>query len=123
MDLVVTSLIGLVVAAVILMIVDRLNLGLSVGGFVNAIIAAIAIAVVAWLLGLVLTALHITLGGGILGFIAWLIASALVLVVAAKVVPNFTTTGFTGAMIAAIAIAVLNWLVSWLLGVMGISFG
>jgi putative membrane protein len=42
------------VAAVVLLIADRFVPGMKVNGFVGALVAAIAIAVVAWLIGLLL---------------------------------------------------------------------
>jgi putative membrane protein len=42
------AIIGLIVAAVILLISDRFVPGMKVAGFVGAIVAAIAIGVVAW---------------------------------------------------------------------------
>ena len=50
-------IVWLVVAAVVLLIVDRLNLGLKVGTFMNAALAAIVIAVVAAVLGWLLSLL------------------------------------------------------------------
>ena len=57
----ISFLFAVVIAAVVLLIVDRLGMGLSVGGFVNAAVAAIAIAVVASLTGWLLGALGITI--------------------------------------------------------------
>jgi putative membrane protein len=111
----------LIVAAVVLMIVSRLNLGLSVSGFVPALIAALVIAVVGavalWLLGL----LGITFGGGFLGVIVFLVVAALVLMFSDRFVSGMKVNGFTGAIIAAIAIAVVYWLLSLLLGMLGLS--
>jgi len=109
---IVTLVISIVVAAVVLLIVDRLNLGLRVGGFVNALIAAVAIALVSWVLMTVLAALNIALTGptGLMNAIIYLIVAAVVLIIAAKIVPGFVVNGFKGALIAAIAIAVLNWI-------------
>lgn len=45
------AIIQLVVAAVVLMISDRLLKGLRVAGFMGALIAAIAIGIVYWLIG------------------------------------------------------------------------
>lgn len=109
-------LVDLVVAAavfaVVLMVVDKLNMGLSVGSFGNAFIAAVGIAVVA-VLGLwVLSLLNITIAmTGLLGFIVAIVAAAIVLLIAAKVIPNFTVNGFGGAVIAAIAIGVCYWII------------
>ena len=114
-------IIFLVVAAIVLMVVDRMNLGISVGGFLNAMIAAAAIAVtsaiVLWLLGL----LGISIGGGFLGLMVGILVAALILWLAAKFIPGYSTDGYTGAIIGAIAIGVLYWLINWLLGLFGIS--
>jgi putative membrane protein len=115
------AIVVVIVAAVVLMIVSRFKLGLTVDGFVAAIIAAIVIAVVGavimWLLGL----LNITIGGGLLGLIVFLIVAAVVLMISDKFVPGMKVNGFGGAIIAAIAIAVVGWLVMWLLGLLGIT--
>ena len=114
-------IIALLVAALVIWIVSRLNLGLTVKGYGAAIIAAIVIAVVAgviiWLLGL----LGITIGGGLLGAIVLLIVAAVVLMLSDRFVPGMEVKGFKGAIIAAIAIVVVSWIVSWLLGLLGIA--
>ena len=103
------------------MIVSRLNLGLSVTGFGAAAIAAIVIAivgaVVVWLLGL----FGLTIGGGWLGALAYLVVAAVVLLLADKFVPGMQVKGFVGAIVAAIAMAVVYWLLAWLLGMFGIT--
>ena len=122
MGVILNAIVAILVAAVVILIVSKLNLGLSVTGFGAAIIAAIIIAVVGavimWLLGL----LHITIGGGLLGLIVLLIVAAVVLMVSDKFVPGMKVNGFGGAIIAAIAIAVVYWLVGLLLGALGIVF-
>ena len=114
------TIIALIVAAVVLMIVSRFNLGLTVKGFGAAIIAAIVIAVVAGVLAWLLGLLGITIGGGILGAIILLIVAAVVLMLSDKFVPGMEVKGFSGAIIAAIAIAVVSWIITWLLGLLGI---
>jgi putative membrane protein len=114
-------LIALIVAAVVIYIVGRLNLGLSVSGFGAAIIAALVIAVVGtvvmWLIGL----LGLTFGGGWLGAIIYIIIAAIVLMISDRFVPGMKVNGFTGAIIAAIAIGVVAWIVTWLLGLLGLG--
>ena len=114
-------IIALLVSALVLVIVSRLNLGLTVKGYGSAIIAAFVIAVVGgvifWLLGL----LGITIGGGLLGAIVLLIVAAVVLMLSDKFLPGMEVKGFSGAIIAAIAIAVVSWLISWLFGLLGIA--
>jgi putative membrane protein len=123
MGAILNFVVWLVVAALVIWIVSRLKLGLTVSGFGAAIIAALVIsvvtAVIVWLLGL----LGITAGAGILGAILGLIIAAVVLLLADRFVPGMQVKGFTGAIIAAIAIAVVSWIVLWLLGLLGIVPG
>jgi putative membrane protein len=112
--------IWLVVAALVIWIVGRLNLGLTVKSYGAAIIAALVIAVVSAIIMWLLSALGITLGGGILGAIIALIVAAVVLLISDRFVPGMQVKGFTGAIIAAIAIAVVSWIVYWLLGLLGL---
>jgi len=113
-------LVALIVSAVVIYIVGRLNLGLTVSGFGAAIIAALVIAIVGtivfWLLGL----LGLTIGGGLLGAIIYLIVAAIILMISDRFVPGMKVNGFTGALIAAIAIGVVSWIVVSLLGLLGI---
>lgn len=115
------GIIALLVSALVLWIVSKLNLGLNVKSYGSAIIAAIVIAVVAaivtWLMGL----LGITIAGGLIGWIILLIIAAVVLLLSNKILPGLEVHGFGGAIIAAIAIAVVSWIVSWLLGLLGIA--
>ena len=123
MDILIGMIITVVVAAIVLIVVDKLNLGLSVDGFGSAIIAAIVIAIVGgviiWLLGLI----GITFGGGILGALVYLITAAVILMISDRFLPGLSVAGFSGAIIAAISIGVVNWLIVWLLGLFGITFG
>jgi len=110
----------LVVAALVIWIVSKLNLGLSVDSFMSAIWAALVIAIVTavliWLLGL----LGITMGGGWLGAIIALIIAAIVLMISDKFLSGMQVSGFGGAIIAAIAIGVGHWIVNWALSLFGI---
>ena len=106
-------IIALALAGLVIWIVGRLNLGLTVDGFGTAFIAAAVIAVIAgvisWLLGL----LGITLGGGFLGAIIAVLISAAVLLLAGRILPGLKVKGYTGAIIASIAIGVVTWLAVW----------
>ena len=114
-------IVALVVAALVIFIVGRLNLGLTVSGFGAAIIAALVISIVGtivfWLIGL----LGLTIGGGWLGAIVYLVIAAIVLMISDRFVPGMKVKGFTGAIVAAIAIGVVAWIVTWLLGLLGIT--
>ncbi len=90
-------------------------------GWRKAIIAAIVIGVVAGLISWLLGALGITIGGGLLGAIVTLIVATVVLLIADRFVPGMTVKGFSGAIVAAIAIGVVTWLINWLLGLLRIG--
>jgi putative membrane protein len=112
--------IALLLAALVIYIVGRLGLGLTVDSFTSAIIAAAVIAVVSgiinWLLGL----LGITIGGGWLGAIIALIIAAVVLLLSDRFVKGMKVNGFVGAIVAAIAIGIVTWFASWLVGLFGL---
>ena len=114
-------LVALIVAAVVIVIVGRLNLGLTVSGFGAAIIAALVISIVGtlvfWLIGL----LGLTIGGGLIGAIIYIIVAAVILMISDRFVPGMKVSGFTGAIVAAIAIGVVAWIVTWLFGLIGIQ--
>jgi len=120
MDIFISFLVALVVSALVIYIVGRLNLGLTVSGFGAAIIAALVIAIVGaivfWLLGV----LGLTIGGGWLGAIVYIIVAAVILMISDRFVPGMKVNGFTGAIVAAIAIGVVSWIVTWLLGLFGL---
>jgi putative membrane protein len=113
--------IGALISGVVIWIVGKLGLGLEVSGFGAAFIAAIIIAIVAGLINWLLGALHITIGGGLLGAIVNLVIAAIVLLVSGRIVPGLKVKGFLGAIIAAIAIGVVYWLAALLLGALGVA--
>jgi len=121
MDTIISILIALIVSAVVLVIVSKLNLGLAVDGFGSAVIAAIVIAVVGgivlWLLGV----LGLSIGGGWLGLIVYLIVAAVILLLSDKILPGLSVGGFVGAIVAAVAIGIVTWLITWILGLLGLS--
>jgi putative membrane protein len=94
----------------------KLGLGLEVSGFSAAFIAAIVIAAVAWVITWLLGLLGITIGGGLLGAILSLVLSAVILLIADRFVKGMVVKGFSGALIAAIAIGVVTWLIHWVFG-------
>ncbi len=116
--LIIGILIGALFTGLIIWIVGKLGLGLEVSGFGPAFIAAIVIAIlnglVAWLLG----ALNLTIGTGIVGAIIHLVIAAVVLMAAGNFVKGLVVKGFTGAVIAALAIAAVGWLITWGLGLL-----
>ncbi len=114
-------IIWLIVAALVIWLVARMNIGLEVRGFGAAAIAALVIAAISavavWLLSL------FGLGAmtGILGAIISIIVAALVLMFAGAILPGLKVNGFNGAIVAAIAIGVVGWLITWALGLFGVN--
>ena len=104
------------VAGFVIWIVGKLGLGIEVSGFGAAFIAAIVIAIVGGLITWLLSLLNITIAGGWLGAIINLIIAAIVLLISGSFVPGLKVKGFSGALIAAIAIGVVSWLLNWLIG-------
>jgi putative membrane protein len=121
LGIIVGILIGALFTGLIIWIVGKLGLGLEVSGFGPAYIAAIVIAVVSgvimWLLGL----LGIQIGGGFLGAIVHLVIAAVVLLISGNIVRGLRVRGFGGALVAAIAIGAVGWLVSLVLHLVGLA--
>lgn len=110
----------LVVSAIVILIVGKMNLGLTVKSFSSAIMAALVIAIVGGLVVWGLGLFGITLTGGLLAAIVNLIVAALVLMIADKFLPGTEVHGFMGAIVAALAIGVVGWAVTWALSLFGI---
>lgn len=102
--------------ALVIYIVGRLNLGLTVLSFVDALVAAAVIAIVTWLITWLLGLLGIAIGGGWAGVTVALLVSTVILLVSDRFISGMMVRGFFGPLIAAIAIAVVTWLV----GILGL---
>jgi putative membrane protein len=114
-------LVALIVSALVIYIVGRLNLGLTVSGYGAAVITAVVIAIVGTIVFWLLGALGLTIGGGLLGAIIYIIVAAIILMISDRFIPGMKVNGFAGAIVAAIAIGVVAWIVTWLLGLLGIT--
>ncbi len=114
-------IIWLVVAALVLWLVARMNIGLEVRGFGAAMIGALVISLITTVVVWGLSLFGLTIGGGLLGLIVAIIVAALVLMFAGAILPGLKVNGFNGAIVAAIAIGVVGWLVTWALGLFGIT--
>jgi len=109
-----------VVAALVIFIVGKLNLGLQVKSFGAALLAALVIALVAGVLGWVFSLFGFTLGTGLLAALINLLVAAVVLIISDKFLAGMEVHGFMGAIVAAIAIGAVGWGVTWLLSLFGI---
>ena len=79
--------------------------------FIAAIVIALVTAVIMWLLGL----LGLAPGGGWLGALVSLVIAAVILMISDRFVSGMRVNGFVGAIVAAIAIGVVTWLINWIL--------
>ena len=113
---IVSILIGILLYALAIWVVGKFGLGLKVSGFGPAFIAAVVIAVASYLIIWLAGVLGLSLGGGFLGAVVHLIIAALVLMFAGNMVKGMKVKGFVPALIGAIAIAVVSWLIDWVIG-------
>lgn len=116
MEVLISIIVNFLVAALVIVIVGRFDLGLTVAGFGTAFVAAIFIAIVggifSWLFGL----LGISSAGGLIGAITNVIVAAIVLIFSASLLPGLRVYGFGGAILAVIAIGLIGWIINGLLG-------
>ena len=109
MEAIIGLVIGIIIAALIsgavLWLVSKMGLGLSVAGFGSAMIAGLLIGFLSNVVGVLLTV------GGPIGAIVNLLIAAGVIFVSGKLLKGLTVDGYGGALIAAVAIAVINYLI------------
>ena len=105
--------IGALISGLVIWIVSKLGLGLEVDGFGAAFIAAIIIAIVGGIINWLLGVLGISFGGNWLAAIVQLIIAAVVLLISDRFLKGLRVAGFVGALIAAIAIGAVYWLLGW----------
>ncbi len=109
MEAIIGLVIGIIIAALIsgavLWLVSKMGLGLSVAGFGSAMIAGLLIGFLSNVVGALLTV------GGPIGAIVNLLIAAGVILVSGKLLKGLTVNGYGGALDAAIAIAVINYLI------------
>jgi putative membrane protein len=110
--------VGVLLAALfgglVIWIVGKLGLGLAVDGFGPAYIAAIVIALLNGVIAWLLSTLGISFGW--LTGIANLIIAAIVLMTAGSWIKGFRVNGFIGGIVGAVAISLVAFLISWVLG-------
>jgi putative membrane protein len=113
LGLIIGILFGALFTGLIIWIVSKLGLGLEVSGFGPAFVAAIVIAILNAIVTWLLSVLGINMGGGFVNAILQLVIAAVVLMLAGRFVKGLVVRGFTGALVAAVAIAAVGWLITW----------
>ena len=106
--------IGALISGFVIWVVSKLGLGLEVDGFGSAFIAAIIIAIVGGISNWLLGALGISFGGSWLAAIIQLIIAAIVLMISDRLLKGLRVAGFVGALVAAVAIGAVYWLLGWM---------
>ena len=109
--LIVGILIFALISGIVIFIVGKLNLGLKVDSFVSAMIAGLFIGIVAGLVDMFVPGTT-----GIIGAVIDLVIAAAVIYLAGMVLKGLVVDGFVGALVAALAIAVIGWLLAMVLG-------
>lgn len=103
-------LISAVASGVIIWLVSKLNIGLSVDGFGWAMLAGLFIGVITNLLNLLVPGMN-----GILTAVIHLVISAGVILLAGKLFSGVKVDGFKGALVTAVAIAVVGFVLALVL--------
>lgn len=93
-----------IVSALVLLIVSWLLPGISVSGFVGALIAAIVIAALGYVVESLLGKRISPHGRGLVGFIV----SAVVIYLAQYIVPSYLSVSLIGALLAALVIGIVD---------------
>lgn len=110
---VVRLIVNWILSAIAVWVVAQIVPGVSVSGPMAALIAALAIGFVNATIGLLLKVLTFPLTLVTFGLF-WLVINALMLKLAAALVPGFRVQGFLPAFIGAILLSVVNMVLKWL---------
>ena len=105
------AVIGILIAAVfsgvIIWLVGKLNVGLTVKNFGWAMLAGLLIGILTSIANIFVKDF-----GGAVGFVVQLVISALVILASGKMLKGLTVDGFKGALFAAMAIAIIGFLIT-----------
>lgn len=93
-----------IVSALVLMVISWLLPGISVNGFVGALIAAVVIAVLGYIAEKLLGKNISPYGRGIVGFIS----AAVVIYLAQYIIPNYLSVSLLGSLLAALVVGIVD---------------
>jgi putative membrane protein len=116
LNILIGVLVGALFTGFFIWVIARISSLIEVSGFGPAYITAIVIAIlnglVKWLFGSALGGSGTALTGSVL--INWII-SAIILLLAGRMVKGIRVNGFGSALLAAAVIALFDWLLTWIL--------
>ena len=98
------TIVRFVVSALVLMLVGYLLPGITVSGFVGALIAALVIAILGYVVELILGNRVSPRSRGIVGFVV----AAVVIYVAQYIVPSYLSVSILGSLLAAFVIGLVD---------------
>ncbi|MBO8159924.1 phage holin family protein [Thermosyntropha sp.] len=98
------AVVRFIVSALVLMLVSFLIPGISVNGFVGALIAALVIAGLGYVVEMILGEKISPRARGIVGFIT----AAVVIYLAQFIIPNFLSVSLLGSLISAFVIGIID---------------
>lgn len=108
---------AMVLGAVILMVISRLNLGLTVKSFGAAFIASIVISFIGGIVSWLLTLIGFPFDNlKLIGALLVVVIAAVVLMISDRLLSGLKVNGFSGALIAAAAYGVGVFLINWVIG-------
>lgn len=106
MTAIIGALIGALIFGLVIWIVAKLNLGIEVDSYLWAVTAGAVISAFSNFAAAVVPDLS-----GIIGAIVSLVVAAIVIIVSDKILKGMRVNGFTGAIVAAIAIGVFQFII------------
>lgn len=108
---------AMVLGAVILMVISRLNLGLTVESFGAAFIASIVISFIGGIVSWLLTLIGFPFDNlKLIGALLVVVIAAVILMISDRLLSGLKVNGFSGALIAAVAYGVGVFLINWVIG-------
>lgn len=114
--IIIGALVGAIFSGFVLWIVGKLGWGIEVDGFGPAYIAAVAIAILSAVVHWIWQAVfNYTPPVGLAGAVSNLLVAAILLQFASGWIKGLRVKGFSGAIIAALAVAVVAWVIGLIL--------
>lgn len=100
----VRTIVRFVVSAIVLLLISYLLPGIKVSGFIGALLAAVVIAVLGYLVEMILGEKISPRSRGVVGFVV----AAVVIYLAQYIIPNYMSVSLLGSILAAFVIGLVD---------------